>query len=241
MLKQLSRLEKTRNFILLTFVVLMAVSLIFFYAPRSETQQVLARSQESLATVGSETITVGEVAIVQENLKRRYSMANYTPPLKSVVDGEISSRLIRQEAARLNLTATDEEVRVEIRKQLKAADINLNDIETYKRSVTEMYGSVSAFEQQIRDQIAGEKLNAFLTSGVSVSDEEVLDQFRRSNTSFDLVYVPVTAVSVAEKINPSDDELKQYFEKNKSRYYISSPQKKIRYLFINQAKVGENR
>ncbi|HEX8397058.1 MAG TPA: peptidylprolyl isomerase [Pyrinomonadaceae bacterium] len=239
MLKQLSRLEKTRNFVLLTFVVLMAVSLIFFYAPRSETQQVLARSQESLATVGSETITVGEVAIVQENLKRRYSMANYTPPLKSVVDGEISSRLIRQEAARLNLTATDEEVRVEIRKQLKAADINVNDIETYKRSVTEMYGSVSAFEQQIRDQIAGEKLNAFLTSGVSVSDEEVLDQFRRSNTSFDLLYVPVTAVSVAEKINPSDDELKQYFEKNKSRYYISSPQKKIRYLFINQAKVGE--
>src|SRR4028118_661808 len=144
MLKQLSRLEKTRNFVLLTFVVLMAVSLIFFYAPRSETQQVLARSQESLATVGSETITVGEVAIVQENLKRRYSMANYTPPLKSVVDGEISSRLIRQEAARLNLAATDAEVRVEIRKQLKAADINVNDIETYKRSVTEMYGRDSA-------------------------------------------------------------------------------------------------
>lgn len=242
MLKQLSRLEKTRNFILLAFVVLMAISLIFFYAPRSETQQVLARSQESLATVGSETITVGEVATAQENIKRRYSQfgsANYTPPLKSIVDGEISSRLIRQEAVRLGLTATDDEVRAEIQKQLKAADMNVNDIETYKRNVTEMYGSVTAFEQQIRDQIVGEKLNAFLTSGVSVSEEEVLDQYRRSNTSFDLVYVPVTAAGVAEKINPSDEELKAYFEQNKSPYYISTPQKKIRYLFINQAKAGE--
>jgi peptidyl-prolyl cis-trans isomerase D len=242
MLKQLSRLEKTRNFILLAFVVLMAVSLIFFYAPRSESQQVLTRSQESVATVGSETITVGEVALVQENLKRRYSQfgsANYTPPLKSVVDGEISSRMTRQEAARLGLTATDDEVRTEIQKQLKAAEMNPNDLETYKRSVTEMYGSVAAFEQQIRDQIAGEKLNAFLTSGVSVSDEEVLDQYRRSNTTFDLVYVTVTPPGLAESINPSDEELKGYFEKNKSPYYISTPQKKIRYLFVNQAKVGE--
>lgn len=242
MLKQLSRLEKTRNFVLLAFVVMMAVSLIFFYAPRSETQQVLTRSQESVATVGSETVTLGELATVQENLKRRYSQfgsANYTPPLKSVLDGEISSRLMRQEAARLGLTATDDEVRVEIQKQLKAAEMNPNDLEAYKRSVTEMYGSVAAFEQQIRDQIAGEKLNAFLTSGVSVSDEEVLDQYRRSNTKFDLVYVPVTAPALTEKINPSDEELKAYFDQNKSTYYISTPQKKIRYLFINQAKVGE--
>lgn len=242
MLKQLSRLEKTRNFVLLAFVVMMAVSLIFFYAPRSETQQVLTRSQESVATVGSETVTLGELATVQENLKRRYSQfgsANYTPPLKSVLDGEISSRLMRQEAARLGLTATDDEVRVEIQKQLKAAEMNPNDLEAYKRSVTEMYGSVAAFEQQIRDQIAGEKLNAFLTSGVSVSDEEVLDQYRRSNTKFDLVYVPVTAPALTEKINPSDEELKGYFDQNKSTYYISTPQKKIRYLFINQAKAGE--
>ncbi|MDQ4122236.1 MAG: SurA N-terminal domain-containing protein [Acidobacteriota bacterium] len=242
MLKHLSRLEKTRNFVLLAFVVLMAVSLIFFYAPRSESQQFLTRSQESLATVGNETVTVGEVALAQENLKRRYAQfgsTSYTPPLKSVVDGEISSRLIRQEAARLGLTPTDDEVRLEIQRQFKAADMNLNDIETYKRGVTENYGSVAAFEQQVRDQIAGEKLNAFLTSGVSVSEEEILDQFRRSNTSFDLVYVPVTAAGVAEKINPNDEQLQQYFEANKSRYYISTPQKKIRYLFINQSKVGE--
>jgi peptidyl-prolyl cis-trans isomerase D len=243
MLKQLSRLEKTRNFVLLAFVVLMAVSLIFFYAPRSETQQVLTRSQETLATVGGETVTVGEVALEQENLKRQYSQFGgaqaYSPPIKSVLDSEISSRLMRQEAARLDLTASDDEVRVEIQKQLKAGGLKLDDIETYKRTVTENYGSVAAFEQQIRDQIAGEKVQAFLTSGVSVSDDEVLDQFRRMNTAFDLVYVPVTAPMVAEKVNPTDEQLQQYFDQNKSRYYISSPQKKIRYLFINQSKVGE--
>ncbi len=33
MLKQLGRLERTRNIVILVFAILMAVSLIFFYAP----------------------------------------------------------------------------------------------------------------------------------------------------------------------------------------------------------------
>ena len=242
MLKQLSRLEKTRNFVLLAFVVMMAVSLIFFYAPRTETQQLLTRSQEPVATVGGDTITVGDVATQQESVKQRYSqmgMSQYAPPAKSVLEGTISGRLIRQEAARLNLTPTDEEVRAEIQQQLKASGMKLEDVEGYKRAVTQSAGSIAAFEQAVRDQLAEGKVRAFLTSGVSVSEDEILDQFRRTNSTFELVYVPVSAPLVAEKLNPSDEELRAYFDQNKSRYYIASPQKKIRYLFINQAKVGE--
>jgi peptidyl-prolyl cis-trans isomerase D len=242
MLRQLSRLEKTRNFVLLAFVVLMAVSLIFFYAPSSGVQSTLARSQETVATVGGDYITVGDVATQQENLKRRYSQfgsSGFTPPAKTVLDDEINTRLVRQEAARMNLTPTDEEVATEIRRQLKAGGAKPDDIKNYEQIVTENYGSVARFEQSIRDQLAEEKLRAFLTSGVSVSEDEVLEQFRRQNTTFDLVYVPVGVPQVAEKLNPSEAELRNYFEQNKSRYYISSPQKKIRYLFINQAKVGE--
>ena len=242
MLKQLSRLEKTRNFILLAFVILMAVSLIFFYAPRSETQQVLSRSQETLATVGGETITVGEVALRQENQKRQYAQfggQGYTPPAKQVLEGEIGSRIVRLEAARLGLSPTDEEVGTEIRKQFKAANVDVSDRKKYNQIVTENFGGVTEYEQGVRDQIAQEKLQAYLTSGVSVSEDEVVDDYNRAQTTFDLVYVPVASASLASKIQMSDDELRQYFEKNKATYRIDVPQKKIRYLFVNQAKVGE--
>ncbi|HZH33652.1 MAG TPA: peptidyl-prolyl cis-trans isomerase [Pyrinomonadaceae bacterium] len=243
MLRQLSRLEKTRNFLLLTVVILMAVSLVIFYAPsRTENQQVLTRSQETLATVGSDSISVGDIATEQENKRRQYEqmgMAQYAPPVKGILEQEINSRLVRQEAARLNLTPTDEEVATEIRRQLKTAKVDTTDVKKYQQLVTENFGSVERFEQSIRDTLAEQKVRAYLTSGVSVSEEEVLDEYRRNNTTFELVYVPVTAPQVAEKLNPSDDELRNYFEQNKALFRIDEPQKKVRYVFINQSKVGE--
>lgn len=251
MLKQLSRLEKTRNTILLLFVALMAISLVLFYAParNAVSQSNLTRSQDTAATVGSETITVGDVATEQQNkaqqMARQYAQfgAQFTPPptpAKTVLNDEISNRLIRLEAARLGLTPSDQEVAASIRQQLKTIPgFDLNDKEAYRRLATENVGSVERLEQSVRDDLTQKKLVAFLTSGVQVPEDEIVDTYKRSGTSFDLVYVPVSSAALAAKLQPSDAELRAFFDQNKSRYYISTEQKKIRYLFINQSKVGE--
>ena len=251
MLKQLSRLEKTRNTILLLFVALMAISLVLFYAParNAVSQGNLTRSQDTAATVGGETITVGDVAIEQQNraqqMARQYAQfgAQFTPPptpAKTILNNEISNRLIRLEAARLGLTPSDQEVAANIRQQLKAIPgFDLNDKEAYRRLATENVGSVERLEQSVRDDLTQKKLSAFLTSGVQVSEDEIVDTYKRSGTSFDLVYVPISTAALAAKLQPSDAELRAYFDQHKSTYYISTEQKKIRYLFINQSKVGE--
>jgi peptidyl-prolyl cis-trans isomerase D len=251
MLKQLSRLEKTRNTILLLFVALMAISLVLFYAPARNTasQDNLMRSQDTAATVGNETITVGDVAVEQQNIAQRMAQqyaqfgAQFTPPptpAKTVLNNEISNRLVRLEAARLGLTPSDQEVAANIRQQLKTIPgFDLNDKEAYRRLATENMGSVERLEQSVRDDLTQKKLAAFLTSGVQVSEDEIVDTYKRNGTSFDLVYVPVSSEALAAKLQPTDGELRSYFDQNKSRYYISTAQKKIRYLFINQSKVGE--
>ena len=61
--------------------------------------------------------------------------------------------------------------------------------------------SVAAFEQSVRDQISGQKLEAFLTAGVNASEEEVLKDFQRKNTKFDVNYVSVNAAELSFKIN----------------------------------------
>ena len=155
------------------------------------------------------------------------------------MSGAISGRIIRLEAERLGLTASDAGVAAAIREQNKPAEGKPWDQARYEQGVTSQYGSVNAYEESVRDQISGRKLQAFLTSGITVSEEEVIDDFRRSNTKFDLTYVALTTADLAKSIVPNDAELRDYFEKNKDAYRINLPQKKIRYLFINTAKLGE--
>jgi peptidyl-prolyl cis-trans isomerase D len=237
MLKFFNRLEKTRNFVLLIFAILMVGSLVFFYTPaRDATTSNLATSSETVASVSGEEVTAGEVVRQQEN-ESRY-MQGRGRPAKSIVDGLISSRIMRLQAEDKGLTASDAEVAAEIRKQF-TSDGKPFDKENYEQTVTEQFGSVATYEQGVRDDISTRKLSAFLTSGVTVSEEEVLNDFQRKNTKFDLSYVPVNATDLAKKIAPTDGELREYFDKNKLAYYINNPQKKIKYVFINTSKMGE--
>ena len=68
MLKLFTRLEKTRNFILLLFAILMVASLVFFYSPtRGDIATNPAQSTEVAASVSGENITVGDIARQQKS------------------------------------------------------------------------------------------------------------------------------------------------------------------------------
>ncbi len=239
MLKFFSRLERTRNFVLLIFAIVMVASLVFFYAPTSsDVQTNLARSEEAAAVVASETITVGEIYRQKESYNSQFG-GRGSFPASMMLNRLIGSRIIRVEAERLGLTASDAEVAAELREQLKTPDGKVIEQRRYEQFATEQAGSVAAYEQSLRDEISGRKLQAFLTSGVTVSEEEVLKDFQRKNTKFDLSYVSVNSTELAQTIKPTDEELQAYFEQNKQSYYISVPQKKIRYVFVNTSKIGE--
>ncbi len=238
MLKFFSRLEKTRNFFLFGFAILMVGSLVFFYTPARNTYTAnLAQSDESVASVSGHKITIGELVRQKENYSRFSRGQNI--PSKTVLDGLIGSRITRVEAERLGLTASDVEVAAAIREQNKTEDGKPFDQAKYEQNVTEQYGSIKDYEQGIRDDLGTKKLDAFLTSGVTVSEEAVLNDFQKKNSKFDVSYVAVSSTDLAKTIKPTDAELKDYFEKNKQSYYISVPQKKIKYVFVNTAKIGE--
>jgi peptidyl-prolyl cis-trans isomerase D len=242
MLKQLGRFERTSKFIILGFVVLMAVSLIVFYAP-GRTARTLdpTRDTEVVAKVGSARITVADLARVRENyaqmLGGRMSLAQLGGN-RRFLEGLISKQVISQEAQRLGFGASDAELADKIRKQFSDASGKFVGLDRYKESVTARYGDVEKFESDIRDEIAQEKLRAFVTASVNVSDKEVQDEYMRRNTVFDVSYAVVSADKLAEKIQPTDDELRSYYESHKTDYRYLEPQKKVRYLFIDTEKVG---
>jgi peptidyl-prolyl cis-trans isomerase D len=238
MLKQLSRLERTRSTIIIIFAILMGLSLIFFYAPRRDANTLPGTSREAIAQVGDEEITVSDLTQRQEFYQQRFG-GQINLGQKRIVNELIQGRVVSQEAARLGLAPSDAELRDAIRKQFTDASGKFVGFDRYKEYAITQSGSVEQFEQQVRDELAQKKLRAFLTAGVSIPDEEVQEEFMRKNTSFDLIYVPVTADELAKKITPSDEELQKFYDEHKEEFRFDVPQKKIRYVFIEQEKVGQ--
>lgn len=242
MLKQLGRLERTRSIIIVGFAVIMAVSLIVFYAPgRSARYLDPTRNTEVIAKVAGDEITVADLARLRENYQQMLGGQMSLAQLggnKRFLDGLIRDRVIAQEASRLELAASDAEVAERIRKQFTDASGQFVGLDRYKESIVARYGDVETFERNVRDAIAQEKLKAFVTSSVSVSDDEVQENYKRETTTISLSYALLSPEKLAEKIQVSDDELRNHYEQHKTDYRILEPQKKIRYVFINQEKAG---
>jgi len=212
MLKALGRLERTRNIVILLFAILMAVSLVIFYAPgRSSSGLDPSKNTEVVAKVGSRHVTVADVARVRENYARMFGDRINLAQLggnKRLLDGLIGRHVIAQEAERLGLGASDAEVAEKIRKRYSDASGNFVGFDRYKEIVVAQYGDVESFENEIRDEIAQDKLRAFVTASVNVSDAEVEQEYKRRNSSFDVSYIALSADKLAEKIQLSDEEQK---------------------------------
>jgi peptidyl-prolyl cis-trans isomerase D len=251
MLKQLSKLERTRNILILGFVGLMAVSLVLFFRPNSGASRVEpTKSTQVLAVVGGEEITVAEFATHKLNLQARYSQFGAQFSLARmgftdarILDELIMARVIEQEAKRLGLGASESEIKDRIAnmfrdpsgKFLLVDASGKFDMSKYQERV----GDIPTFERGVAQDIAREKLEALITASVTVSEDEVKEEYKRKNTALDLTYVAVSTSKLAEKLTLSDDEVKAYYDKHKGDFYIGEPQKKIRYIFIDQDKSGQ--
>ena len=251
MLKQLSKLERTRNFLILGFVGIMAVSLVLFFRPNSGSTTIEpAKSSEVLASVGGDDITVGDFVTQKMNIQQQFSrfggqislaQMGYTD--ERILNGLILKKLTVQEAERLGLGASEAEVKERIAKTFSDANGKLTLVDAAgKLDMTkyqERVGDVQAFERGVAEDIAREKLEAFVAASVRISEDEVREEYKRKNTTFDVTYVTVSAAKLAERIQPTDEELKAYFDKHREEYNIKVPQKKVRYVFIDQDKSGQ--
>lgn len=250
MLKFFSRLEKTRGVVIVSFAVLVVLGLVVAGYNRGGGTAIAnpSNSKEALAKVGGEEVTVADYTLLKKKIEGKYnnqfggqiSLAQLGMTPERILDQAINARVALQEARRLGLNASDEEVRDLIQKQFTDPRAGTGfDFQRYKDYVVRNYGSVPLYEQSVRDALAASKLRAYMTAGVQVSEAEVKENYQRENTSFDLTYVLVEAAELSKKINASDEELRQFFDAHKTDYRLLEPQKQIRYVFINQEKVGQ--
>jgi peptidyl-prolyl cis-trans isomerase D len=153
----------------------------------------------------------------------------------------ISRKALVAEAERLGLRVTDEEARDELQHGQYAATFfpggKFIGQQQYENILQNADLSVPTFEQGLRDQILLDKLRNVITGSALVTDDDVRREFAKQNTKVKFEYAVLRKDDLLKQINPSEAELKAFYERNKATYNNSIPEKrKVQYVVLDTAK-----
>ena len=70
------------------------------------------------------------------------------------------------------------------------------------------------------------RLQSLITAGVTVSDKEVRETYRKNNIKIKFDYAVISSDDLRKQINPSDAELEAFFKKNAARYATAVPEER---------------
>ncbi len=133
----------------------------------------------------------------------------------------INDELLREEAARLHITASP----LEIAQQIRSYQVFYNeegafDSSRYRTILASQNMSPAQFEESIRAGIITQKLRQFVTLPAVVDDQEAKDLFRYSGEQRSIDYVYVKAETYTASITPSQEQIEAFYEKNKDAYKL---------------------
>ncbi len=155
----------------------------------------------------------------------------------------VQQQMLLQEARKLGITATDDDVRQYLHtgpaSQVLYPDGNYIGDDAYKQLIDDrMHESVTDFENDIKTEITIRRLEALITSGVTVSDQEVREAYRKENIKIKFDYAVISSDDLRKTINPSDSDLEAFFKKNAARYAQAVPEeRKITYFAFTENQV----
>jgi peptidyl-prolyl cis-trans isomerase D len=186
--------------------------------------------------------------VAQSELSQRGPQYASNPMIVQYFEQQVGQELVQQkvllqEAHKLGVYATEDDVRQYLRTgptgQVIFPDGKYIGDDAYKQLVDDrLHISVDEFEDQIKDEITVRRLQALITAGVTVSDQEVRDAYLKANIKIKFDYAVISSDDLRKTINPSDSDLEAFFKKNAAQYAEAVPEeRKITYFAFTQDQV----
>lgn len=241
----LDRMRRHKGWLKWSLAVVVLAFILLYIPSFLETDATGAGTNQVVASVDGRDITAARFRRVYQQQMQSYRSAYGANVdermLKQLgIDQRIVQQMLEEEtalaeAARLGITATDEEVRERIA-VLPALQENGRFIgEERYRQMLQMQNPPlrpDEFEEQVRRGVTVEKLQAALTHWMTVSDKEVEQEFRRRNEKVKLAVVSFPADTFRPGLEATDGELTAYFEAHKNELTIPE-KRKVRYALID--------
>lgn len=153
------------------------------------------QGRQLVARVNGEAITLAEFDQAFDRLRGQSTMANYSDIAANVMDMLIEQQLINQAAARMNITASDEEVNTQIQEYRSMVE---ND------AAWQEWLRVNNFtEEELRESVRADLITKRLIESVTTAEAGM--QIAEVNARHILVDTPDEANAIIARLNNGED------------------------------------
>ncbi len=180
-----------------------------------------------------DTVSMTRVQEVAQQQLQRQRLPDFALPfmIQRVGQQLILQRILLAKAHSLGLEATDQDVQNFLHTgqygELLFPNGQFIGMDKYKQFISSQFDmSTTAFEKALGDDITVNRLRSFITAGVTVSDNEIRDQYRKQNIKIKFDYAVISADDLRKEIKPTDADLESFFKKNAARYSNAVPEER---------------
>ncbi len=137
---------------------------------------------------------------------------------RQALDMVIEERLLAQEAERLGVIVTEEEIRNSLLSIPAFQKNGAFDMEQYKRVLSANRMTPESFEESQIARIKQQKVRDLVLSSVTVSDMEAEKWYKYRNTEAGIHYVAFDPSQYRSLVTPDEETLRAYYEENRENY-----------------------
>jgi len=207
----------------------------------------MAREANMLAKVDGRIITIEQFERNYEkafaSLQERFGGV-LTPEMvktlnlrQNVLDDMINMEVLEQEAERMDVRVTDEELRQAIQSEPAFKTAGQFDVQRYNQILNNAGLTPVDFEDRQRSQMLMDRLAGVVTAGVVVTAPELEAYYRANNDVFELNYLKLSPEQFVAKVSLKPGELETYFDANRERYKVL-PKTAIEYVEIKTSAIA---
>jgi len=240
MLDFMRRQHKHLKWVWVILIFIFSVTLVTLYIPFGDLPTVALGND--VAYVGDEAVSAKEFQTAYRNYLNQMQQ-QMTPEIlrafrfdRQILDYLISQKVVAAEAKRIGLNVAPSELeRVILTNPAFLENGKFIGLDRYQQLLSANNLTVQEFEDSLRTQLLNNKLRDFVTAGVTVADSDVEQEYRKRTEKVKLDYFVVAPTDLEKQVNLSDQDLRAYYEKNKTQYTI--PEKRqAKYIYLETVK-----
>jgi peptidyl-prolyl cis-trans isomerase D len=231
--------QKGKKILLSVVLGVVALSMLLYLIPGAGAPLNGVTNDQVVAEIGTEQVTVAQVETQIRNFTqgRQMSPDVVSAILPQIVEQTITDRALAYEAKRLGFEITDGELANNIRSFGQIGNMSPQQYQMYIEQ--QQNQTVPDFESNVRLFMLSHDILDIAMEGAFVSPKEVEAEFRKRNDMAKVQYIAFDPAKLADQVKPTEQELKDYFEKNKGLF--PAPESRGAQLLIaDQAKIAES-
>ncbi len=156
---------------------------------------------------------------------------------KMAIDYLVDNALLLQEADKMGIKVTKDEVEKEIAAIPAFQNNGAFDFQMYQQRLRGERMTPSNFEKSIREDLLVKKVRQKIRERATVSDDEALQAFRKQNDKIDLLYTSFSPADVKGEVKLTEQDLNSYVQEHQEQFKTPE-QISLSYIVVDPSRVA---